>query len=262
MESLALHTLAHIASLVSTSDLKNLRATNRLWRDVIKDAPVALRLHSTVDIGGLCEVGRAFPWATSLDLTGCPQLKNPELAHLSRLFYRLAALSLRRIRLHESPLAQLPCLESLSMHLCLCFSMMGSIREMGSLRTLTLTGCEMASLPEGLSSLSLLESLSLITSPRLGAIPDAILAGLKQLKLLDLTCCTLVTSLPNSIMGLTQLKVLKLSGCRSLVGLSENIGALSQLELLDLAGCGSLTRLPYSIGGLSQLKVIFWTCTP
>lgn len=256
MDSLSLDSLAHIASLVSSSDLRNVRAVNRLWRDAIKIVPVALWPRSTIDSDSLQDIARAFPRATSLDLAACSQIKNAELALFPQLFPQLATLTLGGLTLDQCPLAQLPCLESLSLHECLCFSKMSSISEMSSLRHLTLTECGMSSLPEGLGTLSLLESLSLIAPPRLAAIPDAILAGLGQLKVLDLTDCDLLTVLPNSIESLSQLKVLKLSRCTSLIDLPEGIGGLLQLEEVKLSGCTSLIELPESIGALSQLSLL------
>lgn len=234
MEGLLLDNLTQIASLVSGSDLKNLRTANRLWRDVIKIAPVSLRPRNTICIDGLREVARDFPCAASLDLAACPQLKNRDLAHLSQLFPCLAALSLRGLTIDQSPVAQLASLRSLSLQQCLCFSMMECICNMRSLRHLALMDCRMASLPEGLRALSLLETLSLISCPRLAGISDAILANLKHLKVLDLTNCTLLTGLPDSIGGLLQLEVLRLSGCSSLIGLPESIGDLSQLKVMPL----------------------------
>lgn len=255
MERLPFDTLAHIVSMVSDSELQSLRATNSLLEDVIIKAPVALRPRRTIAMEGLFDVAWAFPCATSLDLTQCSELKYLELSRLPQLFPRLAAVSLRGLLIEHIPMALLSCLESLSMYQCVSFSRMVAIRDMTSLRSLALIGCGMASLPAGLGLLSQLESLSLITSPRLAAIPDAILASLKQLKILDLTSCTLLTGLPDSTGGLLLLEVLKLSECSSLTVLPDNIGSLSKLGVLDVTHCSSLARLPYSIGDLSQLKV-------
>jgi len=75
-----------------------------------------------------------------------------------------------------------------------------------------------------------------------------------SLKVLDLSCCTLITSLPTSVGQLGELEFLNLQGCYRLKELPESICTLSRLQFLNLEFCESLISLPGKIGELKSLK--------
>lgn len=99
-----------------------------------------------------------------------------------------------------------------------------------------------------------LVSLVLSNNPNLAKVPAASLSNMMSLKVLDLSCCTLITSLPTSVGQLQQLEFLNLTGCYRLEELPESICGLSRLQFLNLQCCQSLRSLPDKIGALQSLK--------
>ncbi|KAG0622301.1 hypothetical protein M758_3G088200 [Ceratodon purpureus] len=81
--------------------------------------------------------------------------------------------------------------------------------------------------------------------------------GHPNLQHLNLTMCTSITKLPDSIGQSTHLQQLYLTGCESLERLPESIGQLKALQELDLDYCTSLKALPDSIGALSKLTRLY-----
>lgn len=53
---------------------------------------------------------------------------------------------------------------------------------------------------------------------------------------------------------MSRLRVINLSGCSSLSALPESIGLLEDLNELDLCGCSALQTLPESIGDCTTLS--------
>ncbi|KAJ6354099.1 hypothetical protein OIU76_003019 [Salix suchowensis] len=100
-------------------------------------------------------------------------------------------------------------------------------------------------------------NLSMCTS--LTCLPDSI-GELKSLEELDLYYCDKLASLPSSIGKLTCLVKLNLSFCCELASLPESIGELKSLVELNLFSCKKLASLPSSIGGLKSLVklVVDW----
>ncbi|KAG0607740.1 hypothetical protein M758_8G051100 [Ceratodon purpureus] len=96
----------------------------------------------------------------------------------------------------------------------------------------------------------------------LWAESNSALEGCPNLLNLDMTNCTSIITLPDSIGQLSRLQVLDLDGCRNLQKLPSTIGQLTQLEKLRLQGCESLESLPDSIIALPRLQhLIMYTCT-
>ncbi|KAG0563460.1 hypothetical protein KC19_8G033400 [Ceratodon purpureus] len=88
------------------------------------------------------------------------------------------------------------------------------------------------------------------------------LEGCPNLLNLDMTNCTSIITLPDSIGQLSRLQLLDLEGCRNLQKLPSTIGQLTQLEKLRLHECESLESLPDSIPTLPQLQhLLMYTCT-
>ncbi len=77
---------------------------------------------------------------------------------------------------------------------------------------------------------------------------------LQSLVELDLSYCSQLGYLPDSIVNLSQLKTFQLGGCHKLENLPVEFGKLQSLVELDLSYCSQLGYLPDSIVNLSQLK--------
>jgi Leucine-rich repeat (LRR) protein len=79
---------------------------------------------------------------------------------------------------------------------------------------------------------------------------------LQSLVKLDLSGCSQLGYLPDSIVNLSQLETFQLGGCDKLENLPMEFGKLQNLVKLDLSSCSQLGCLPDSIMDLSQLKII------
>lgn len=86
-------------------------------------------------------------------------------------------------------------------------------------------------------------------------LPEA-LEGWGELKLLDLSDCTLLKTLPSWFGNFVTLKNLNLSNCVQLTELPSSIGGLRQLQQLKLEGCKRLATLPAEIYRLQNLKFL------
>jgi hypothetical protein len=77
---------------------------------------------------------------------------------------------------------------------------------------------------------------------------------LQSLVELDLSGCSQLGCLPDSIVDLSQLKTFQLGGCDKLENLPMEFGKLQSLVELELFSCSQLGCLLDSIVDLSQLK--------
>jgi Leucine-rich repeat (LRR) protein len=77
---------------------------------------------------------------------------------------------------------------------------------------------------------------------------------LQSLVKLDLSHCSKLGSLLDSIVDLSQLKTFLLLGCQKLENLPMEFGKLQSLVELNLCNCSELGCIPASIMDLSQLK--------
>jgi Leucine-rich repeat (LRR) protein len=77
---------------------------------------------------------------------------------------------------------------------------------------------------------------------------------LQSLVELNLSHCSQLGCLPDSIVNLSQLKTFRWWGCNKLENLPMEFGKLQSLVELDLSRCSQLGCLPDSIVNLSQLK--------
>eukprot|EP00253_Pinus_taeda_P032131 PITA_32131 len=84
-------------------------------------------------------------------------------------------------------------------------------------------------------------------APRLGGAAD----GPQEL---DLSWCSSLQGLSDSVGQLTGLQELDLHECSSLQGLLDSVGQLTGLQELDLSWCSSLQGLPDSVGQLTGLQ--------
>ncbi len=97
-----------------------------------------------------------------------------------------------------------------------------------------------------------LEVLFLAGNEKLEAMPKEFLKGIENLKVLDLSGCGKLKSLPREIGNLRQLTHLYLEFCQDLESLPKEIGNLRQLTHLYLDHCLNLESLPEEIGKLTQ----------
>ncbi len=74
---------------------------------------------------------------------------------------------------------------------------------------------------------------------------------LESLVELDLSHCSQLGCLLDSIVDLSQLKIFQLWDCEKLENLPMEFGKLESLVELDLSGCSQMGRLPDSIVDLS-----------
>ncbi len=102
-----------------------------------------------------------------------------------------------------------------------------------------------------------LEVLLLAGNEKLGAMPKEFLKGIENLKVLDLSNCFRLKSVPKEIGKLTQLTHLYLAKCQQVKYLP--VGKLTQLIHLDLSMCVNL-KLPKSIRYLQRLQWLDLTC--
>jgi Leucine-rich repeat (LRR) protein len=98
-----------------------------------------------------------------------------------------------------------------------------------------------------------LQVLLLGHNDKLKAMPKQFLKGIENLKVLDLSNCNTLKSLPREIGKLRQLTHLLLDMCRNLESLPKEIGKLTQLTYLNLFCCFEIKTLPIEIGKLTQL---------
>jgi Leucine-rich repeat (LRR) protein len=98
-----------------------------------------------------------------------------------------------------------------------------------------------------------LQILLLAHNEKLEAMPKQFLKGIENLKVLDLSECHKLKSLPVEIGNLRQLTYLDLYFCRNLKSLPKEIGKVTQLTNLNLNYCENLISLPKEIGKLTQL---------
>jgi len=97
-----------------------------------------------------------------------------------------------------------------------------------------------------------LTQIDLSDCSRLVDLPESI-GNLTNLTQLKLYCSKSLISLPESIGNLINLTKLDLALCHSLNSLPEDIGKLTNLTKLDLFGCRSLTNLPEGLSNLAKL---------
>jgi Leucine-rich repeat (LRR) protein len=118
--------------------------------------------------------------------------------------------------------------------------------------TLNLNHLKFQTLPP-INGLKSLKTLSLSCCYLLTSLPESI-GEFKALEALHLTTCCSLESLPESIGDLVALKKLYLDSCDSLLTLPERIGDLKALQELDLSDCARLRVLPESLGKLKELR--------
>ncbi|CAM6040806.1 unnamed protein product, partial [Sphagnum compactum] len=125
--------------------------------------------------------------------------------------------------------------------------------QLRGVRNLSLMENDLTTLNGVTFSASNLKVLLLAQNGKLEAMPKQFLKGIYNLKVLDLSHCHKLKSLPGEIGNLKQLTYLYLADCEELESLPGEIGNLRQLTHLELDFCTKLNRLPKEIGKLTQL---------
>ncbi|XP_030932985.1 TMV resistance protein N-like isoform X2 [Quercus lobata] len=176
------------------------------------------------------------------DLSGAPKLKQLILRHCTRLY-----------KIHTS-LGDLKQLIRLDLNGCKCLQILPHKISLEALEIFDLVGCSrLKKFPKIVGNMSRLSKLYLSKT----AIKDLSLSmeHLTGLIELDLRECKNLLSLSIGCCCSKSLKILTLSGCSKLDTLPENLGNIEGLEKLDLSGT-AITGLPLSVVQLKNLKVL------
>jgi Leucine-rich repeat (LRR) protein len=126
-------------------------------------------------------------------------------------------------------------------------------RQPCEVRYLSLRNNDLTTLNGVTFSAPKLEVLLLAYNHRLEAMPKQFLKGIENLKVLDLSECHNLKSLPGEIGNLRKLTHLYLARCGKLESLPREVGNLRELTYLQLAYSGIFNTLPKEIGKLTQL---------
>ncbi|XLT56740.1 hypothetical protein HN873_049344 [Arachis hypogaea] len=106
----------------------------------------------------------------------------------------------------------------------------------------------------GKKFLEKLKYLNLSNSHNLKQTPD--LSGAPNLETLDLSCCSELNDIHQSLIHHKNLLELNLINCTGITELPTTVGNLVGLSELDLQGCKRLTCLPDTISGLKSLTAL------
>lgn len=172
-------------------------------------------------------------------------------------------------------ICELPALEHLELGCSNLKTVPAQLGELTRLQTLIFNGADAPSSLSALKDLAYLEMQQSLTS-----LPEELLPGLTNLRILDLGSCMMlralpatigtlaatlevlylgsmeVAELPASLCELRNLAHLELLGCASLKALPDGLGQLSSLVSLHIKKSAALTALPDSIGDLAALEVL------
>lgn len=241
VKALPLDVMSAIAEQVP-ADLPALRLASRDFRGGVRSARIALRPKRDISNKRLTALGRLFPGATALDLTGSTTLTSSCLLGLPALF---------------------PGLQSLKLNECWFLSGLPDsvISSLPSLTELEFTGCNgLPRIPESLFKLSNLRKLAL-KLPGLTKLPDNY-TQLSTLHELRLPGCSSLRCLPEDFgFQLSALRVLDLEDCASLPSLPDSIGSLSLLRKVNLMFTTKLESLPVTFTALESLEELGMDCS-
>ncbi|KAL0429161.1 UNVERIFIED_CONTAM: Disease resistance protein [Sesamum radiatum] len=109
-------------------------------------------------------------------------------------------------------------------------------------------------LPNAVTECPTVSTLFLQRNKELEEIPEQFLAAFMSLKILDLSGCHLIKSLPPCLDRLVELQALVLVNCSSLETL-PSLGGLAKLQVLVCSGTG-ISTLPQGMGKLTSLKLL------
>ncbi|XP_078165025.1 putative disease resistance protein RGA1 [Carex rostrata] len=138
---------------------------------------------------------------------------------------------------------------------CDCeFESLSSVGNLKHLRKLSIGGQLFEMLPESISSLYNLRSLTLCTS-NLVELPNNI-GNLVSLEMLSFYCCFDLKKLPASLCQLKALRELYLTGCFLVEELPSDMGSLTNLQTLSISQTG-ISYLPPSLSKYGLTQTLF-----
>ncbi|KAM5574669.1 disease resistance protein RPV1-like [Rosa sericea] len=196
-----------------------------------------------------------IPNLKELNLNGCSSLV--EVPDSVGFLHNLVTLNVRSC----SNLIMFPrkinlkSVETISISYCKLeeFSEVGE--DMGSLRSLDLSGTCIKELHPSITKLIGLEELRVVKCQNLTTLPHNIYE-FRNLKSLNARYCPKLATFPKIPIKMSSLRGLELRGS-DIRELDESIGNLIGLEVLDLGNCKNLTTLPCSIYGLQNLETLY-----
>ncbi|OMO95064.1 Disease resistance protein [Corchorus capsularis] len=211
---------------------------------------------------------KEFPCLRSLIITGCsklnqlpialPSLEALEIENCSELVAFPSLTNLQRLELWDSNaklLWSMVDFKSLtSLHIrgiknlkCLPE---GIIKQLGNLMDLKIVVCgDLEGLSDkqlGLEHLASLQHLTISDCPKLVSLPDEEIKLPPNLKLLDLSHCDILETLPYELPKVKYLQELTIDWCPKLESFPEH-GLPSMLQRLVIRNCGALKTLPSTL---------------
>jgi structure-specific endonuclease subunit SLX1 len=202
----------------------------------------------------LGQVLRVGAFVSNLDISHCPKLEvKPYLP-----------LSLQHLELYRSneKLLQLPCECSGSASSFFGFSHLKKLLLQGITRNVnfrTAVTLELIQLPDCFRGLKSLQFLEVSDCSAIRMLHES-LGELQSLQELTIRNCNSLTTLPQSMGHLTSLRSLILDSCSAISLLPESLGELHSLQELTVQSCRSLSSLPQSVVRLTSLLVLRISC--
>ncbi|XP_021822813.1 putative disease resistance protein RGA4 [Prunus avium] len=126
-----------------------------------------------------------------------------------------------------------------------------------SLQRLHISNCpKLASLPEGIGNLTLLQEFEIEDFPNLVSLPDQGMGRLISLQRLHISNCPKLASLPEGISNLKSLSNLRIRCLPNLASLPVGLRCLISLQELEIWDCLKLASLPEGMGNLKSLQLL------
>lgn len=111
---------------------------------------------------------------------------------------------------------------------------------------------DLVKLPSSICEMQTLKRLSVTNCHGLSQLPTNFWK-LKNVQILRLFACPLLTTLPQGVCELSCLKYIDISQCVNLISLPEEIGKLANLEKIEMRECSQIRTLPRSVVSLQSL---------
>ncbi|KAJ9560000.1 hypothetical protein OSB04_005160 [Centaurea solstitialis] len=199
---------------------------------------------------------RALVLINYLNSTKTAELHNLSVLSKSR---NLRSLWFKKVTIPQLPKITLPLTNLRKISLILCKIDIKDQPELDlsllfpRLTELTMDHCvEMTKLPSSICQVKTLKSLS-ITNCEIEELPSD-LGKLLFLQILRVYACPKLKTLPSGIKDLIWLEHIDISQCVALHGLNDEIGRCASLKELDMQECLQIKRLPNSVAWLRSLR--------
>ncbi|KVH98342.1 probable disease resistance protein At4g33300 [Cynara cardunculus var. scolymus] len=201
---------------------------------------------------------RALVLINYLNSTKTAQLRNLSVLAKST---NLRSLWFKKVTIPQLPKITLPLTKLLKISLILCKIDLKDQPELDlshlfpRLNELTMDHCvEMTKLPSSICQVKTLKSLS-ITNCEIEELPSD-LGKLLFLQILRVYACPKLKMLPSGIKNLIWLEHIDISQCVALHCLNEEIGGCGSLKDIDMRECLQIKRLPKSVAWLRSLRQV------